>query len=356
MINFIKNAITSVEEIKTLLFNDDYRNNFDYGNIKYPCAVLTPIPSVTYSTKNLVKESYELHLAILDVVPCDYDGDTLHRIQTNCSELGLKILRNLQVRTTMANDVKFEMIMPSEDEWLCGAMCNLNVTAKQPRCAGQSTFYEVQIESVRKITITENGKLSIRPSEGYDAIKGVDVSVEIPQLTLEEKQVTITSNGTTIVTPSVADGMSKVEVVTDVPTIEGFDLGKYGATQEASLVVNEFLKEGFIETNQILSEYSKKTNWDYAMQNVFWMDLDVSNVVRLVGTFQNNTKLIYTSALNFQSATQLQDTFYNAIIPSIGHVNAIKCTNGLKSPCQPGYYNSSTNQTTCLLCEASYYC
>lgn len=222
MINFIKNAITSVEEIKTLLFNDDYRNNFDYGNIKYPCAVLTPIPSVTYLTKNLVKESYELHLAILDVVPCDYDGDTLHRIQTNCSELGLKILRNLQVRTTMANDVKFEMIMPSEDEWLCGAMCNLNVTAKQPRCAGQPTFYEVQIESVRKITITENGKLSIRPSEGYDAIKGVDVSVEIEMKAdpiLQEKNITITENGMIdVVADNGFDALGKVNITTDVHT------------------------------------------------------------------------------------------------------------------------------------------
>lgn len=225
MIEFIKKAITSVEGVKTLLLNDDYRNNFNYGEVDYPCAVLTPIPSKTYSANSLIRESYELHLAILDIVPSDYDGEVLHKIQNNCSELGLQILRNLQVRTTMANDVKFEFIMPSEDEFLCGAMVNLQVTAKQPRCAGQPTFYEVQIESVKKVTITKNGKINIRPSEGYDAIKGVDVSVEIPQLTLEEKQVTITSNGTTIVTPNVADGMSKVEVVTDIfiPQYENLD-------------------------------------------------------------------------------------------------------------------------------------
>lgn len=221
MINFIKKAITSVEDIKTLLFNDDYRNNFDYGNIKYPCAVLTPIPSVTYSTKNLVKESYELHLAVLDVVPNDYDGDTLHRIQTNCSELGLKILRNLQVRTTMANDVKFEMIMPIEDEWLCGAMCNLQVTAKQPRCAGQPTYYEVQIESVKKVTITENGKLSIRPSEGYDAIKGIDIDVNVEgggEPILQEKQVSIIDNGISYITADEGfDGLSKVQVDVALP-------------------------------------------------------------------------------------------------------------------------------------------
>ena len=81
------------------------------------------------------------------------------------------------------------------------------------------------IEQSKSETFTENGIYHITPSEGYDAIKGVDVSVEIPQLTLEEKQVTITSNGTTIVTPDNADGMSRVEVVTDVfiPQYEDFD-------------------------------------------------------------------------------------------------------------------------------------
>lgn len=258
MIEFIKKAITEVEGVKTLLLNDDYRNNFNYGEIDYPCAVLTPIPSKTYSTKSLIRESYELHLAILDVVPHDYDGETLHLIQNNCSELGLQILSNLQVRTTMDKDVKFEFIMPSDDEFLCGAMVNLQVTAKQPRCAGQPTYIEVKVEAIKHQIITQNGKYQIRPSDNYTAMKGVDVEVNVEgarepilqdkadvitengkyeyyadedydglskvavevdvQPILEFKQITINNNGTRSVTPSSGfDGLAKVDVTVALP-------------------------------------------------------------------------------------------------------------------------------------------
>lgn len=164
------------------------------------------------------------------------------------------------------------------------------------------------------------------PSEMAEAI--LDLSGNI---NLQDKQVTITENGTQTITANEGyDGPNSVEVVSSVYE-GGFDLvGKYGATQEASLAVNGFLKESFTETSQILSEYSGKTDWSYAMRSVFWMDLDTSNVVRFIGTFQDNKNLIYISALNFQSATQLQDTFNNAVVPSIGHINATKCTNGVQ--------------------------
>lgn len=72
------------------------------------------------------------------------------------------------------------------------------------------------IEQSKSETFTENGTYHITPSKGFTAMREVEVDVDVAQLTLEEKQVTITSNGTTIVTPSNADGLSKVEVVTDI--------------------------------------------------------------------------------------------------------------------------------------------
>ena len=216
MINFIKDAVTAVSGIKSFLFNTDYRNNFDLQNVEFPCCVLTPIMRTNYDLKNIIRESAELQLSVVDLAPYDYTGDDLYAINKRCSDLALQVIANLQVKSKLDKELTFEFILPSGDELISGVMCNLQCTMKQGSCIGAPSYVEIVVQPVKRENITSNGKHVITPSSGFNAMREVEVDVNVPQLQLEEKQVTITSNGTTIVTPSVADGMSKVQVVTDV--------------------------------------------------------------------------------------------------------------------------------------------
>lgn len=62
--------------------------------------------------------------------------------------------------------------------------------------------------------ITKNGTYNISPSSGFNAMREVEVDVQVPPPSLEEKQVTITENGTTTIEASEGfEGMSSVEVI-----------------------------------------------------------------------------------------------------------------------------------------------
>ena len=216
MINFIKDAISSVEGIADFRFYDDYKFSEEQGQLSYPCAVLQPIPSMTFNRNRQITDKMEIVLSIFEVTPKDYDGDTLYALQKKCADLMLQVLANLDVKTKFSDDVQVATILPEGDELLCGAMISLVLTMRQPRCIGTPSYIEVIVQPVKRESITSNGKHVITPSKGFDAMREVEVDVNVPQLQLEEKQVTITSNGITIVTPDNADGLSKVEVVTDI--------------------------------------------------------------------------------------------------------------------------------------------
>ena len=84
---------------------------------------------------------------------------------------------------------------------------------------------DVSLQTNKSVTITSNGSTTVNPDEGYDAMKKVSVTTNVP-FELEAKSLTITENGTTTVTPTQGkDGLSSVEVTTNVPT--GADLSEY---------------------------------------------------------------------------------------------------------------------------------
>ena len=143
MIEFIKKAITSVDGIKDFKFYDDYMANKEGGEINYPCAILEPIEAVRYERNGAyIRDKMNIILTIADIAPFDYDGQTLYNINHRCAELMIQVLQNLQVRTTFDKEVDVNTLVPMGDEFLCGAMINLQVTAKQPRCAPNPTIKE----------------------------------------------------------------------------------------------------------------------------------------------------------------------------------------------------------------------
>lgn len=79
---------------------------------------------------------------------------------------------------------------------------------------------EIPVEDNKQVTITENGTTTIIPGDGYDYIEMCDVTVNvpIPEPKLQEKSTTISQNGASSVTPdSGYDGLSKVDITVQVP-------------------------------------------------------------------------------------------------------------------------------------------
>ena len=81
---------------------------------------------------------------------------------------------------------------------------------------------KVNVEERKAVTYTDNGTFTVDPDEGYDAIKGADVTVDVPELRLKDVQtVTYKSNGSYNVLPDDGyDGLSKVTVDVNVPQKE----------------------------------------------------------------------------------------------------------------------------------------
>lgn len=217
MINFIKQAVESVEGIKSFLFNTDYRNNFDLQNVEFPCCVLTPIMRTNYDLNNIIRESAELQLSVVDLAPYEYTGDDLYEINKRCSDLALQVIANLQVKSKLEKELTFEFILPSGDELISGVMCNLTATMKQGSCIGKPSYVEVIVQPIKKESITRNGKHVISPSSGFNAMKDVEVDVNIDIPTIEEKSVDITRNGEVEILPTSADAMTKVTANVQVP-------------------------------------------------------------------------------------------------------------------------------------------
>lgn len=217
MINFIKQAVESVEGIKSFLFNTDYRNNFDLQNVEFPCCVLTPIMRTNYDLNNIIRESAELQLSVVDLAPYEYTGDDLYAINKRCSDLALQVIANLQVKSKLDKELTFEFILPSGDELISGVMCNLTATMKQGSCIGAPSYVEIVVQPIKKESITSNGKHIISADKGFNAMREVEVDVQIGEFTTEEKSVDITSNGEVEILPTNADAMTKVIANVQVP-------------------------------------------------------------------------------------------------------------------------------------------
>lgn len=74
------------------------------------------------------------------------------------------------------------------------------------------------LEDNKEVTITENGTTIVTPTAGKDGMKEVTATVNVPSSAKEEqtKSVTITENGTTTVTPDSGKTLSSVSITTNV--------------------------------------------------------------------------------------------------------------------------------------------
>lgn len=351
MINFIKQAVESVEGIKSFLFNTDYRNNFDFQNVEFPCCVLTPIMRTNYDINNIIRESAELQLSVVETAPYDYSGDDLYAINKRCSDLALQVIANLQVKSKLDKELTFEFILPSGDECISGVMCNLQCTMKQGSCIGKPSYVEVIVQPIKKESITRNGKHVISPSSGFNAMREVEVdvnvdvvtteekvvditrngeveilptsadamtkvtaNVQVPRPPLEEKQITITENGTTTIEASEGfEGIESVEITTDVNTLQGLDFSEiYDAEQADGL--NQYYKDGIEYAENIRMNWTQLTSHDQS----FFKDTNIRYFpnVSFDGVMYTRNMFGWSTIENFPKANLIdvlsaQGMFYN---------------------------------------------
>lgn len=319
MINFIKDAVTAVSGIKSFLFNTDYRNNFDLQNVEFPCCVLTPIVRTNYDLKNIIRESAELQLSVVDLAPYEYTGDNLYAINKRCSDLALQVIANLQVKSKLDKELTFEFILPSGDELISGVMCNLQCTMKQGSCIGAPSYIEVIVQPVKRENITSNGKHVISPNSGFTAMKEVEVDVNVDlKGSLQDKQVTITENGTqTIVADEGFDGLNSVEVVSDVyePFANFADIGY-------TLQDNNDLASYFNEQIKISEEYLYKYNngdvKDFKdLKSIFSPKFKASSNMTLA--FYSNTYTLFVPELDLSEVTDMKQWFHSSAIRYFGN-------------------------------------
>lgn len=333
MINFIKDAVTAVSGIKSFIYNTDYRNNFDIQDVDFPCCVLTPIMQKSYDLKNIIHEKAKLQMSIVELAPYDYTGDDLYAINKRCSDLAMQVIANLQVKTKLDKELTFEFILPSGDELISGVMCNLQVTMKQGSCIGSPSYVEVVVQPVKRETITTNGKHVISPSSGFNAMREVEVDVNVDlKGSLQDKQVTITENGTTTITADKGyEALNSVEVNSEV--YEGFDLVSAGYSKERATEVNSFHSEKLNESLQLKKEigtpngswYLKFTGGNFTI----FPYVDTSLITDIRFTFRYCRQLRVIPDFDFSRVTSAEEAFHEcfSLLNVPKYINIGNCTN-----------------------------
>lgn len=116
---------------------------------------------------------------------------------------------------------------------------------------------EPSLES-KSVTITTNTVTTVTPGSQYDGLSSVEITTEV-EPNLESKEVSITSNGTTTVSPTSGyDGLSQVEINTSVtPNLESKEVNITGNGMTTVLPTSGYdgLSDVKINTNIEYQDY-----------------------------------------------------------------------------------------------------
>lgn len=154
-------------------------------------------------------------------------------------------------------------------------------------------------------------------ADGFSEVS-IDVDVPIPTFETENKDIIITENGTTTVTPSAGyDGMTEVNINVDVQG-NSFNFDVLGYSSEDIQQVNKYIEEDIaygemIKENYTIGiEYADLYNFRGDTKLVYFPYVDLSVRTTLNGMFEDCQWLQYVPPLTISNkCTSLTDTFFN---------------------------------------------
>lgn len=198
--------------------------------------------------------------------------------------------------------VKFE-----EDSSIDVAFKDVTVETKEPTL------------EIVDVTISANDQYSYTPSDGYDGISKINITVDVPDIppVLESKYVTITENGTTIINPSEGyDGLNSVNITVNVADIDvGGDDSFYDAFWDSY-------------TNN-----GERTDYSSAFQGAYWTTESFGTPKYVLKP--TNAQYMFMSTriteisegvLDTSQCTNMQRMFYMAQVAKIPTLDCSSCT------------------------------
>lgn len=144
----------------------------------------------------------------------------------------------------------------------------------------------------KEVTITANGQTAVTPDDGYDLSK-VTINVDTPEPKEEEtKAVTINDNTLTVIEPEDGKVLSRVEVTTTVPQSDPYGFSDIGYTVNNPAIIKQWV-DAAKTIEEDWNNKEDKTNLDYFLnyrKDVFlFPNIDTSNVVSASNAFQDSS-------------------------------------------------------------------
>lgn len=179
---------------------------------------------------------------------------------------------------------------------------------------------KVNIEDIKEATITENVKITIIPSEGYDAIMGVTANV---QVTGKPKTLDITKNGTYTVTGD-DQPISQVTVNANVTEVATIWTDVDGMKYQGSTITK--FQDGYNFAPR--TGDNCKQMFQYCEKLIEVPLFDTSNATDMNSMFFNCNKLNTIPLLNTSSVTDMLQMFSRCYeITTIPQFDTSKVTN-----------------------------
>ena len=163
---------------------------------------------------------------------------------------------------------------------------------------------EIPLQS-KDVTVTQNGSsINVSPDEGYYALSNVNVNVNVPQPTLQNKEVTITGNGITTITKD--DGYFGLGNVTVNTNVKHNAIGNFVTTSKTGTFTGTIC--GRVIDNNVIADIS---------------NLDTSGVVPLLlDDYLKNADTLISNNIKYNSNVRDNVFFYQTNLGNIKHLTA----------------------------------
>lgn len=168
-----------------------------------------------------------------------------------------------------------------------------------------------KLEESQRIEIVENGNYNVTPNGDYDAIKKVEVNVNVPEPKLGTK--TITSNGTYKASDDNLDGYSEVEVETSGVDIWDYFIQQGSGVFEIKRYIQKIPNFNLSGTINMYNGFKDCAN----LKEI--PEMDTSNIQEFGYSFNGCASLISIPKLNFQKANNITSmTLYCSNLTTLG--------------------------------------